>query len=1698
MRRLLYIILVFVSSSAMAQLGNSWIDYNKTYYKFQVANDGLYRINQPALAAAGLSTIPAENFQLWRNGQQVRIYTSTPAGAMGASDYIDFWGQRNDGKPDTKLYRQPDYQLSDHYSLETDTAAYFLTVNTSGGNLRYTNTANNVTGTTLPIEPYFMNTKGVYYRNYIDNGKAIVFDFYLYSSSYDQGEGLSSNEIYSGTSAGLTMTLDNLNIYTGGPGASFKMAAAGTSPTNYNETRNIKVTITNSGTVLVNDVMNNFDYLKKNVTGIPISSFPNTNSASFLFENVSSINSATERMVVSFGELTYPSTFNFNNSKNFVFQLAASATGKYLIIDNFSYGSTAPVLLDVTNGYRYVGDISTPGKVKFVTQPSGTTAQYVLVNEENSNVNTVSTLTTRAFKNITQQASQGNYIIISNPVLYNDGSGQNYVDQYRAYRASAPGGGYNAKVFDIDELTDEFGFGIKNHPASIKDFVIYSKNNFTVAPQYIFLIGKGVNYAEYYTNQTSPLAPRLNLVPTFGYPASDILLSSNYGSTVPLVPIGRLSAVNAGEVNAYLKKMIQYEQAQQSTLQTVDNKAWMKNVVHVIGGKTEGENSLFTYFMDKYKDIIQDTLYGAKVETFSKSSTLPVQLISGERIKQLFHEGISILSYFGHSSANVLEFNLNTPQGYDNQGKYPFFNVSGCTAGNNYTFDFNRFNGNQTISEQFVLADQLGAIGFLASTHLGLPTNLDNYNVELYKQIASLNYGRPIGVIMQAGLQDQATSPSFESDMSTRMHAEEINLHGDPALKINSHAKPDYVIEDQLVNITPSFISVAQGTFAMKAKIMNIGKAINDSIVVQVRRIFPNNAGSEIALRKKIAAPHYADSIAVNFQIIGTRDKGLSKIEIRIDADNKVDELDENNNVFVKDIFIFENEARPTYPYDYSIINNNIQKLYASTADPFSPAQQYAMEIDTTELFNSPAKVNKTLTATGGILEFAPGITYQDNTVYYWRVAIVPSSGPYTWNNASFIYLANSSPGFNQSHYYQKLHNSIQQMAFDGKRELYYLNQPRTIEFRTGLYPYYDFPDIDVRMDGGDRIEHYGCKYNSLQFMVFDSGSLVPWRNLVPTPPATNGLYGSEYPCDAPGGFRYFFEFRYTDPTYRKRAMDFIDQIPNGWYVSITNLGMNTNTSFIDEWKNDTLLYGSGNSLYHKLKSIGFTGIDQFTSNKPFLYFFQKGTPTFTPSQTVGAVDEHIDKTFSLTSRFGEGTIQSALFGPAKAWKEMHWRGYSLETAPNDKPTVDIIGVDYLGNHTLLNTVDQTIQDLNISNIDASVYPYIQLQLHDKDTISYTPYQLTYWRLNYDPAPEGAIAANLFLQKKDTLSVGEPLNFGIAFKNISPTAFADSIKMKAYIIDEKNRTTVINLPKQKPLVSGDTIKLQYTVDTRSLTGSNTLYIDFNPDNAQPEQYHFNNFLYANFYVKGDVTNPLMDVTFDGVHILNNDIVSSRPHITIKLKDENKFLALNDPSLLKVQLGPSDGSSLRTYSFGTDTLRFIPADPSKGENTATIEFNPVLTGDNVAYKLVISGKDVIGNPAFNANGTSYSINFRVFEKAMISNLLNYPNPFTTSTAFVFTLTGSEIPQNMRIQILTITGKIVKEITKEELGNIHVGRNITDYKWDGRDMYGQKLANGVYLYRVLTNLQGKSLEKFKDSGDETDKYFTKGYGKMYLMR
>ena len=1698
-----FIVSLLITFVAVSQsYYNEWIDYNKTYYKFKVGATGLYRINYAALNTIGLANIPAQSFQLWRNGKQIPLYTSA-ADEMGANDYIEFWGEKNDGVTDHDLYRNPANQLSNQESLLTDTAAFFLTVNPAGNNLRFVATANNTTGNTLAAEPWFIYSARNNFKDRINNGIALVAGSeYVYSSSYDQGEMWSSPDIY--PASPLSFNFTNLHAAATGPAANFNVAMAGDAANGSSILpRSYQVALNNA--VIIDTVLNSFDARVNYNPSIPLSALSSGNAA---IKITNKSGNANDRIVCAFIELNYPRLFDFNNQPSFAFSLAASNQSKYLEITDFNSGGSAPVLYDLTNLRRYVADISVPGKIRFVVLPSSAQANLVLVSQNPAAATAITTFQQRIFTDYHASANQGDYLIITHPILQLPYAGANQVEQYRLYRSSVAGGSFNAKIYDIDQLTDQFGYGIKKNPLGIKNFLRYARARFSAAPKYAFLIGRGLTYKEYRENESNPNADRLDLVPTFGYPASDILLASGTLDPVMNTLISRISVLYPQELAEYLDKVKQYEQAQQNTSQTIDNKAWMKNVVHVVGANDANLDASLSLYMRNYQAIIEDTLYGATVTNFNKTTTGPVTPIVNSEMSQLFQRGISLLNYFGHSSASSLDYNLDDPAAYNNTGKYPMFVVNGCNAGNLYSFDTSRFSVLGTLSERYVLAKNKGAIGFIASTHFGIDTYLDYYNQNLYRSIAVTGYGKSITYNMNEAI--KAMNSFYGTDnIGGRLHAEENTLDGDPAIRINNFPQPDFAVEASSIRTVPNILSVADNKFTVKVQVYNLGKATGDSVTVQIRHMYPNGTDSLI-FNKKIRSIRYTDSISVDVPIVGIRDKGENKIIVTIDPDNQYSELSEVNNTAAATFTIFEDELTPVYPYNFSIVNHNNIKLAASTANPLVASRNYLMELDTTELFNSPSKVSRNTVSAGGLIEFDPGIAFTDSTVYYWRVAPA-TSGVIRWNTASFIYLTGSSPGYNQSHFYQHTKSSVNNIYIDSvSRKWKFTDNPNTLTIVNSVFGISGNEDSHFSISVNGLLKTASaCLGHSILFNVFDPFTLQPLYNQAQPSVVQSGTLGgfmnSAPYCNPKREFN--FEFSYLDTTGRRRMRDFLDWIPAGYYVT-ARLDLDPpyeQTPFVDTWKNDATIYGAGNTLYDRLKSAGFADLDSYTYPRTWAFVYRKNNAAYQPiSKMSNGLSDRITLNTAILLPASAGTITSPQFGPARAWKQLIWRG-SADAGSRNVYSVNVIGITSTGRKDTLYTLQPGQQDFNLSNVNAQQYPFISLNMNnqDLDSTAPDPYQLRYWRLLYDPVPEGAIAPNIAYLAKDTLEAGEKLNFSVAFKNISEAAFSDSLKVKVVLSDKNNVSTTISVPNHKNLQPGDTTDISFPIDTKSLTGNNTLYVDVNPDNAQPEQYHFNNFLYKNFFVKGDTYNPLMDVTFDGVHILNGDIVSAKPKIVIKLKDESKYLALDDTSLATVFVQyPGTNGQLVRYAFGIDTLRFVPADLSTGKNEATIEFSPSFLQDSDGdfYELIVKAKDKSGNAAGNIE---YRVRFQVYNKPMISNMFNYPNPFTTSTAFVFTVTGSDVPQNIRIQIMTITGKIVKEITKAELGSLHIGRNITDYKWDGTDQYGQKLANGVYLYRVITNLNGAALGKFNTvdaNGDkvDTDKFFNKGYGKMYLMR
>ncbi|MGE0567791.1 MAG: hypothetical protein AB7O73_07570, partial [Bacteroidia bacterium] len=520
------------------------------------------------------------------------------------------------------------------------------------------------------------------------------------------------------------------------------------------------------------------------------------------------------------------------------------------------------------------------------------------------------------------------------------------------------------------------------------------------------------------------------------------------------------------------------------------------------------------------------------------------------------------------------------------------------------------------------------------------------------------------------------------------------------------------------------------------------------------------------------------------------------------------------------------------------------------------------------------------------------------------------------------------------------------------------------------------------------------------------------------------------------------------------------------------------------------------NSLYTAFESIGAGNIRTTADTVPYVLFGRKGMSAGQAHEEIGMkITDIINFEDSIKTKWNSGYIASEIIGPASKWNSLHWQLKPYDVTAGDTTILKLVGIKSNNENDTLATF--SIDSLNIlalyNYIDAAIYPKLQLVALMKDNANRTSPQLRRWQIIYDEAPECAInPLKGFVAVNDSLLEGDFAKFIVPIENIGIKNFDDSLVI-SYRLEDNNKVLhpLPDKKMKKPFIPNEVLFDTISISSLQYQGKNALWIDINSPsnpNYQSEQFYFNNIARIPFEVSADRVNPLLDVTFDGIRILNGDLVSAKPFILIRLKDENPFLELNDTSDFTLALKFPNSSNYLPVYFGQG-LVFTPA--QLPDNKCQIEYKPVFSQDGI-YELKVQGKDRSSNRSASSD---YSIQFEVKNKTSVTNVMNYPNPFSTSTKFVFTLTGSEIPDVFTIQIMTISGKVVREITKEELGYLHIGRNITEYSWDGKDDFGDKLGNGVYLYKVITRKNGEKVELLNSGADQ---YFTKEFGKMVIMR
>lgn len=211
----------------------------------------------------------------------------------------------------------------------------------------------------------------------------------------------------------------------------------------------------------------------------------------------------------------------------------------------------------------------------------------------------------------------------------------------------------------------------------------------------------------------------------------------------------------------------------------------------------------------------------------------------------------------------------------------------------------------------------------------------------------------------------------------------------------------------------------------------------------------------------------------------------------------------------------------------------------------------------------------------------------------------------------------------------------------------------------------------------------------------------------------------------------------------------------------------------------------------------------------------------------------------------------------------------------------------------------------------------------------------------------------------------------------------------------------------------------------------------------------------------DANGPVIELYMNDETFVPGGITDEKPLLLARLHDDNGINTL----------GSSIGHDL-TATIDQST-----------ENA--IVLNDVYEADKDTYKSgtvryrlsnLAEGSHTLDLKAWDVfnNSSRKTLDFVVAPSAemALEHVLNYPNPFTTSTQFFFEHNRPCNTMDVQVQVFTVSGRLVKTLNRQLQCD---GYRSEPMAWDGLDDAGDKLARGVYVYRLsVATLGGETAD------------------------
>lgn len=400
------------------------------------------------------------------------------------------------------------------------------------------------------------------------------------------------------------------------------------------------------------------------------------------------------------------------------------------------------------------------GKVVF-SNPRATEGRFLALSGTNKKIPLVEAFTPADLK-----AKDATYIMITHGDFYDA------IAVLADYRNSQV---YKVLIVKVNDIYDEFGHGIET-PQAIKDFLKYAYEHWTSAPQYVLLVGdatidyKDISGYGISTGVKSYVPAYLYNYPGLGEVPSDNWFVDVSGDVLPEMSIGRIPAKSPADVTAVVNKIISHETA---SLKSDD--------VVLVADYNGVSGTLFEMLSESIAGIIPSPDYSV---TKLYQSDYPDSADLRRDILSAVNGGPLVVNYTGHGSVvnwTIEDAFSSEDVAYLTNKSYPFVVALNCLNGYFVLPDDGVEQGGvqrpPSIGEAFLLAPEKGAVGVLAASSIGYPSEHDPLAQALYNIVFNqdVTLGEAVTKAKEAAYQEK----KIKEDV-----VETFIFFGDPATKL--------------------------------------------------------------------------------------------------------------------------------------------------------------------------------------------------------------------------------------------------------------------------------------------------------------------------------------------------------------------------------------------------------------------------------------------------------------------------------------------------------------------------------------------------------------------------------------------------------------------------------------------------------------------------------------------------------------------------------------------------------------------------------------------------------------------------------------------------------------------------------------------------------------------------------------------------